>query len=240
MKKFVIITSARSGSNLLIDLLNTSNEVYCHGEIFHPSESNGLRVRSLFENLLRIDPKSFRDERPFDFLESVYHLGPSDRAVGFKMFYGHFPMVLDWLLLNEDYKIIHLFRNDLLSSFLSVKVGEKSNVWHQGFIKDKKEAPKQDIQVDFDENQFSNHANYVRNGYNKVENSLRESKRILSIEYGDILTRSEDIQGFLEIENIDPKKISIKKQNSRSLLEGFANKEKVEKFISTNSYLLIE
>lgn len=113
--KFVLFGRGRTGSTLLTDLLNSSNEVDCDKEIFNRP------VRS---------PQSFLVSRENLFSKPVYgfkllsyqlrnYLNPSDPNAFMRF-------------LSEElgYKIIFLRRDNLLRQTLSKHYAEHRNAWH--------------------------------------------------------------------------------------------------------------
>ncbi len=111
-KKFVIISRSRTGSTLLMALLNNHSEVICEGELF--KNLNGLSCKIIWQNFFNKKPKIIKQ-------------------VGFKLFYYHpfenDKQVWEFIKKEKDITIIHLVRNNLLRSFTSQKIGEKTKQW---------------------------------------------------------------------------------------------------------------
>lgn len=129
-QKFVILTHARSGSSLMVQLLKSHPEVLCFGELF----VNG-RIGFNEEGFDQNHPElmGLRSEAPDRFLEEYVFAGWSEdrRAVGFKLFPDQmdnpqFKGVWDWLERNEDVKIIHLNRNNQLATYASLLKARKT------------------------------------------------------------------------------------------------------------------
>ncbi|MCG9973014.1 sulfotransferase [Christiangramia crocea] len=111
-KKFVIISTARTGSTLLATLLNSHQNIICEGEIF--KNLNGKSCSKIWQEFFSKKPKKIHQ-------------------VGFKLFYFH-PYDEDkdvWNIINNDktITIIHLKRKNLLRIFLSQKIGLKTKLW---------------------------------------------------------------------------------------------------------------
>ncbi len=113
-RKFVIISRSRTGSTLLMSLLDSHPNIECVGEIFKNTQGIApftVWVRYFGKRLKRI------------------------KAVGFRMFYYH-PENGDqkvWELLKADSSIVivHLTRQHLLRMLLSQRIGVKTNRWKQ-------------------------------------------------------------------------------------------------------------
>lgn len=110
---FVIVARARTGSNYLIDMLNTSRRVFCVGEIF--SEVSEASVEQTYARWRA-------------------RVSPWIAAVGFKLFYYHPAAGMDsklWRMLEADreVRIIHLRRLDVLAALVSLKRAEVTGEW---------------------------------------------------------------------------------------------------------------
>ena len=117
-KKFVMISRSRTGSTLLMALLNKHNNVICEGELF--KDLNGKSCLEIWN--------SFYSNKP----RKIGH-------VGFKLFYYH-PFDEDkkiWDIITKDktITIIHLTRKNYLEAYLSQKIGEKTKKWTESKYK---------------------------------------------------------------------------------------------------------
>lgn len=115
MTRFAIVSMGRTGSTLLVGLLNSHPEIECRGELFGPgaqySEFSGLT------------PKEFLEHHAFE----------SDLPIkGFKM-------PFDWILKHpgifEDfrqlgYRIVRLNRANVLAHLVSIKLAQLNNNWN--------------------------------------------------------------------------------------------------------------
>lgn len=113
-KKFVIISRSRTGSTLLMSLLDSHPNVECSGEIF----------------------KNLNDKNCHQIWSS--HFGKyrkQIKQVGFRLFYYH-PFdedksVWDFLKKDKSITVIHLTRNNMLRTLASQKIGSKTKIWTQ-------------------------------------------------------------------------------------------------------------
>ncbi|MDT0650825.1 Stf0 family sulfotransferase [Autumnicola edwardsiae] len=112
-EKFVVITGPRTGSNLLISLLSSHRNIHAYGELF-----NKERELSFSE----IWDKTF--SRKINKIDSV----------GFKIFYDH-PLgskdkkVWDLIKSDRKMKIIHLKRENVVRSELSLLIAHHTRIW---------------------------------------------------------------------------------------------------------------
>jgi|SRR5688572_1331014 len=124
--KFCIITTARSGSNALVSLLDLMPNTICHGELFSPT---GVWItRKMALNVTRSVAE--RDLDPLAFLaaledETLRHAG----LCGFKLFLGHSRLVMKHVLASKEYRIVLLSRQNKLAQFASLQVARASGLW---------------------------------------------------------------------------------------------------------------
>ena len=118
-RKFVIISDARTGSTLLMALLDNHPEVIAKGELF--KQFHGKTTMHIWNDLFRKRPKKVK-------------------WVGFKLFYDHPWNSGDrkvWELIEKDKNIviIHLVRNNKVRSYVSKQIGLKTKQWTEGINK---------------------------------------------------------------------------------------------------------
>ncbi|MDK2771861.1 MAG: sulfotransferase [Flavobacterium sp.] len=205
--KFVVITRSRTGSNLLISLLNSHQKIEAYGEVF-----------SLLQN------KSCKEVYNEIFPEK------SSKTTGFKIFYYH-PQdsedksIWDYLISDKNIKIIHLRRENFLRVHLSKLIADKTDVWvstsNENKIEDKKvlvdvnlflkDVEKTNLFIEKTRNQFKDHQ-YIEITYEEL---VKDNQKILS-----------NILSFL---NLSDCKLNspLKKQNNEKLEEIILNYDEV-------------
>ena len=112
-RKFVVVSRARTGSNLLISLLNSHPRVDARGELFR--RMNGQSVESRLDGVFRRRPRRIE-------------------AVGFKIFYyhpldDHHSKVWDRLCAIDDLYVLHLKRRNVLRTLTSRKLAGSTDIW---------------------------------------------------------------------------------------------------------------
>lgn len=136
MNKFVVLSTQRTGSTMLITLLDSHPDVFCPGEIFSPGSGSDhairKRVSSSFQN--KILHQVHRAALVRDFLDDHY-TREGYGAIGFKFMYSdarHFPRsypsVLEYLRAN-DVRILHNVRENKLRVVLSRVASKSSGVY---------------------------------------------------------------------------------------------------------------
>jgi len=113
--KFVIFSTGRSGSTLLVNMLNTNNQVQCAGELLRSKNSAPEKVIKISEQLSR--------KEAFGFKLLTYQLLNLQPTI------THKKKFLERLVAN-DYQIIYLDRKNSLLQALSVIYAMQRNVWH--------------------------------------------------------------------------------------------------------------
>lgn len=125
LQKFVIIASARSGSNHTVALLDSHPKITCYSELFNPylvcygSKYYDSQKRWWLRNLL---PKTF--------LESVwYDTRYSSPQVGFKLVFDQDQSILKYLVEDPSIKKIVLERKNLLKQYISLQIASRTRAW---------------------------------------------------------------------------------------------------------------
>ncbi|MBW2991626.1 sulfotransferase [Candidatus Woesearchaeota archaeon] len=252
MKRFIVLCNYRTGSNLLLNLLNSHPSIKCYGELLNPCYFTNDILKS-----------------PVKYLKNKFH-NSQDRVTGFKMIYtqattddilwhteeemnssllkkmkkskvlirtfdpihlqSEFNKVWDFLEKDVTLKIIHLKRKNLLKSFLSYKKAIQTDEW----LKRNNVVSGKKIHLDSDECvEAFNKIRYYELKYDK----MFLNHPVLKIAYEDL---NEDmtnminkIFSFLNVNLINIKP-SIEKQNNKSLSESISNyKELKKKFNNT-------
>ena len=120
--KFVIYGQSRSGSTLLVELINTHPDVQCDGELFNEDAARiGNRV---LLSLVRTFPIPYLLHR---------RRRAAVKAYGFKLLFYHLPrtrQVMKILALT-GWKFVHVYRKNIARQSLSNIVAETTQRWHK-------------------------------------------------------------------------------------------------------------
>lgn len=199
-KKFIVLTRSRTGSNMLVSMLNSHPSICAKGEIFVQ-----LKGRSVEE-----------------VLSSVYSKYPrSIKAVGFKIFYYHpvddqkSNLVWNELMKIEDLYVIHLKRKNILRSELSREIARATNVWKNKSERNDKEIQIEDKQVYLKKEELCKRFEETREWELSYE-AMFEGKTMMDIYYEDLIdspqSEFQKITDFLNLGFFLPT-TSLKKQN---------------------------
>ncbi|CAH0187153.1 hypothetical protein [Roseomonas sp. CECT 9278] len=113
----VLLAHARSGSTLLMDVLDAQPDTSFAHEMFHQKTVN----LPDYMGIARRDAAALKPERDADpngFLDRVVAACPT-RIFGFKWFRGHAPAVRDRLVADPAWRVVILHRENFLALFAS-------------------------------------------------------------------------------------------------------------------------
>ncbi len=151
MIKFLIITQPRSGSAWFISCLNSHPQIYCPRIPTLFSKIKLLPIKWFKPRFLQVDnpispyykyrSSSFkrqiahrlnRNKLIYKFLSELYAENYNAEAAGFKVNYSQIKrhsVIISWIKQNNP-KIIHLIRNNLLKRLVSHKIANARNLVH--------------------------------------------------------------------------------------------------------------
>ena len=212
--RFIVLSRQRSGSNLLVNALQSRPEFKVYGEIFRGGVDESVKTA------VRKSASDYLDKNIFTDYPSPI------KAVGFKIFYQH-PVwdpsgnVWQYLREMEDLRVIHLRRHNLLKSFVSWKIAQKTDVWKQAndasLELDKRVEISPEECVAFFEQTLQQE---------KIADERFSGKPLLQTTYESLTSQfAEQMDLIQEFLNVDPLPIAMKtvKQNPESLSELIIN-----------------
>ena len=218
MKKFIVLTRSRTGSNFLISLLNSHKEIKANGELV------ARKKQRSFEELIE-EGLSSGDE--------------SVKASGFKIFYYH-PIeaegsaVWEKLVKMTELKVIHLKRRNILRTLVSHKLANLNNVWRQTADDRMPEAAIKRVRFNVEELErgFKNTKEWEAKGDLKFE-----GHNMLVVYYEDLISDPAGTCGgifdFLGVRAWDPHS-SLVRQNPERLNDLIVNFDELKgKFSGT-------
>lgn len=181
-KKFVILCYPRTGSYLLVDLLNKQDDVVCHGEIFKP---NWIELEEKYLAALNINSMDIeqRNKTPLMFMNGVYQKTEAS-CVGFKLFANHNYRVRQNLLFNNsDIKKIFLARNPF-QSLVSQRLAEQTGKWTKKVGEEEQQFKKIKIEV----SDIVEHMMWMKNFYEIVlaADKLSNNNSFCFIDYSEL------------------------------------------------------
>jgi hypothetical protein len=138
-RRFVILSSGRSGSNLLCQALSEHPSVLAFTEPFcaNPNDRPSINDRVFSDG-----------DDPIEFLTTTLWEPSTKPVVGFKLFFHQLRAnatqveTWKWLAANPDIKKIILRRDNLLDIYISEARAKRSGVWHLSGTRDSEERAK--------------------------------------------------------------------------------------------------
>src|SRR6056297_628556 len=201
--KFMVVSNPRTGSTLLVHLLNSHPDILCHGEIFH--------WKAIFSMPLSekkcLPALNDRNRNPVRFLEQLFSDGYGSKAIGIKMFQNHNPAMLNFLIRKREVKKIILKRNNYLDGFVPPK-------------------------VNVDPAKFLNYIKKNENFFTSVISQLEKTgQNYFLVDYKEILDKGirKDLLEFIGVNSdISLTASNKKKQNPAKLSERISNYSEIK------------
>ncbi len=197
--KYIVLTQARSGSNMLRSLLHSHPQIISDGEIYRRLYGrNSVKMWNRF------------------FSKKPHHI----KQVGFKLFYYH-PVDSDdrtvWDIIKSDsnIKLIQLSRKNKLKMIVSRDIAMKTDVWSSK----RNENQKVDKRIELDTKKFIDECNQIDVWENQIEH-LFPQHQLIKITYEDLVKERDKVMAevfnFLEVDNLSVKPL-FKKQNTEEI-----------------------
>ena len=215
-KSFVILSSGRSGSTLLVQFLNCHPSISCHGELLNREKLNSNLV---------VDGRGFNQGMLIRYILSrLLPLNPFKPLTGFKVFneqleYCKLPLSrLTSGLCNPP--IVVLYRENLLETYVSLRIAESNDIWFSEDI----------VNSCSFEVQWKDFFEYCVGERRRWEKSMRHLSvtrdRVLFLSFEELVSGREEamgrIFGFLNLKNCYVVACS-KRQNPQPLEEKVSN-----------------
>ena len=240
IQKFVLLSYARCGSNMLQAMLKEHPQITCYGEIFNPAYGKGY-LKWVNQSLLRrLSNKYLRDYCIESYLNSICAIpaqaGPY--AIGYKIMYpGQFERYQNFrdYWKTNNFKIIRLTRHNLLRRYLSSKIANKEYRWSSSSFRGKL------VNITVDVNDLKRSLNCLESIDCQID-TLAEEFQFLRISHEQIIAnRKNTLRGvfkFLgvdtdEAENIEPTTV---KQNPGKFNKLIKNYDEVRKALMGSQY----
>jgi LPS sulfotransferase NodH len=250
MVKFILLGQGRSGSSLITEALAEHPDVRVAGEVFHTDEK-GRRLA--FQALNDAGPGDKREAQYYrdgadawQFLEQVvFHAPPQGGllAAGFKMFYLHArrnpaeKRAWSYLLANDGVRVIHLIRENMLESYISLRVAFLTGEWERvkGMNTQRKEQPRLRLEPKECEVYFNQEL-----AWRKWAVESFSSHSLLEVKYErDVCARfvgvMDEIHDFIALPRRRARKL-LEKQAQRAPREAVINYEELKEYFRYTLY----
>lgn len=237
MKKFVLLASQRTGSNILNENINQLPGVLCHNEVFNPAFVGLSReYLALFGG--EAQAKVIRDANPLRFRDALLQASKAD-FVGFHLFPGHLREVIEDVLVNPEIKKLCLRRSPF-QSYVSLIIAQQTNVWRRNHLPGK--VPDQHdykpVKIVFNLQDYERYEHELRKYWHHIYSVMKNTDQTwLDIGYGEVndvesINRCAD---YLGVEaRIDTLKQTLKKINPESLADKVSNYDELEAYAKSH------
>lgn len=219
VKSFVVLSSGRSGSNLLSSLMKSHPKITQHGEIFGEYQ---LESRVVRRRIKQVGACAYLDRR----LSRM----TTERAAGVKILYNNLEArygevrgapgtekLLDHIAARRDLRVIHLVREDKAALLISNRLANELQRWTGGGYGDQTIT----IPVDWAREQIA----YLESWNARITAAIPPD-RLLAMTYealaADPPTEMSSVFSFIGVEAA-PVSTAMSKQNRRSKFEVVEN-----------------
>jgi hypothetical protein len=231
-KDIALVSTSRSGSNWLLQLLGSSKSTNIYGEIgkddFLKNDSGKARIaRDLNLNIEELT--KIGGAVPSELVEKLKQNSHLDRkAFGCKIFYYHIEKRawIEEFLLSDRTKVIHLFRNYIFETFTSLMLASKSGNWLGS------QYP--DMKLDFDRDEYIKYRKFAEQNFYRWFNYLETRKKredLITVEYSLIGTDKmvQIVRAFLSLEDLSLP--ALPKQSKKSAVDYWKDFDSIQPYI---------
>lgn len=224
MRYYVILCHARTGSNLLVNVLAQHPSITSHNELFHEQTVYFADKRAVSEDMIRR-----RDAAPIDFMEAVLAEAKT-LIVGFKHLLFYDESIIDYVMSQPHFQIILLERKNILAQYSSMQIAHQTSQWtlHRG------DVPVEATSLAWNAEDFHIYADAYRRAYSDLKQKLVASgSDWLQLHYSDLQdgTAFERVFDFLGVEAIRIDTGVICKQNTSRVVERFSQPQQVRDYL---------
>lgn len=134
----VILAAARTGSHLLVNLLNSCQRVFFDAELMNPAQISifgddiPVEGSGMLYQLRHNDPAAFARVMMTRSHHSDGRMLDGFEVRGFKLFPQQSHRTLDWVIDEPSFRIVHLHRANLLAEYSSLLVAFAEQHWVGG------------------------------------------------------------------------------------------------------------
>jgi LPS sulfotransferase NodH len=227
-KPFVVLAYPRTGSYLLVSLLQQFQGLRCYGEIFKrkalelPSED----IKAIGANL------ASRNAEPFVFLKQLFQLYP-DQHCGFKFFPNHHADVLTWVTWSNQINRVVILRNPF-EMYVSFSRVSATGIWVDKHNKAKHRQPRIKFQAESFDKMMRNILNAQKLFKTTAE---KRPESTITITYDEIaaLEPVRQLAAFLGAASQPTKlEVPLRKQTTERYSELFENFDELASHMRRN------
>ena len=194
---FVLLSAPRSGTSLFMTSLRQHPDIYCHGEIFHPTPKWHV-LPEYVASAGSID----RESDPVSFVKSILSFSPGPSITGFKMWRMQSVEACEYVMSDTSIKKVVLDRPNRLATYSSLVAAKQTGVWnHEPGQPAELLKKSRDQQISFDPVHFKRYVSDLDEMFDTYKSDCQG--KVLHLDYKDVSTSDfGEIFNFLEIEKI--------------------------------------
>ena len=232
---FVIVTSARSGSNLLVTYLRQVSQLACFGEILRERFPETPGWDKLVRRLdLPADARRLHAEAPAEFWELFLAHGLRRRRyLGAKAFYYHRRGDRLWDRFGEpDHRVLHLWRDATFDQYVSRLLALESGEWKEtGGGAGGGGGGDGEPRVRFERGDYLRYRDAMRRDIEWARTRYGGTDRYVELEYRQLADHAfvEDLLLRLFGERVDVRE-GLRRQRPRPKIEYLTNPTDAERF----------
>ncbi len=214
---FLVVSSARSGSSLLVNLLNSHPKISCKGEILNPE----FLVYGNFQGQSKA--------RILMHTKAMFFKFRKKNRLGAKLLIHQFDelgLTMNDLMetLNQP-KIIILYRKNLLETYVSLKIAQKNNLWYS-------EKQVNDDSIEIEPEKLLNYVQRQYELWKDVFSSLGKYENLIFLSYESLATDTDNsmskLFNFFHLHAHKTRTVSVR-QNPLPLYLKLKNYEELSK-----------
>lgn len=245
-QKFVVLTTQRSGSTWVVDMLASHPSIRAYTELFLANGSDvpdWSRVKDFkYWNTYRVEKERssgtrFRSALLFEYMNECFSHDPGQSdATGFKLMYDQlrrFPEILAYLVINQV-RIIHLYRNNAVAPVISNLLRSARKTAH---VKNGEVIPEVRIEINAAEAKrqivwFRNKVQRMR----KLVTLLPVPK--IEISYEELAVDRRKFQRVIEFIGVETFEVSsdLQKLSKRPIRESIANIQELREILPKGEF----
>ena len=187
VRRFVILSARRSGSNLLCTLIDSHPDALCHHELFNPGGI--FTALDLRDTPTPLHDITARERDPAAYLAQVWRYARGHACVGFKMTPEQHPEILRTVLDDTGIAKIVLRRNNPLRALVSERIAELTGRW-EAYAGETQPSPHPRVHVERDE--LDRHVRQVEAFYDSLTDAMQRSgQHWLELRYESLFDTEE-------------------------------------------------
>lgn len=226
--RFVLVAMPRTGSTVLVDLLNSHGDIFCDNELYNPYQICRYRYDDT-----DIEGVKCRNANPLRFWDEFFYsqFAKKQKVIGFNFMLGHNYQILDNILKDKRLNIIYLTRENKLAQYSSYKIAYDTQSW--GITDEPELAQKVKQTVTFDLCLFDHWLQETMT-YEYMFESILDTRRrdAILIEYKQLFQKDihKKMCRYLGVK-FKPLTCELFKQNENRIIDRFENQTDVRAYL---------